>query len=277
MRTAAIRLIQKRLADRGHYRGAIDGLRGPLTHAAVQAALQGRSGDLPAGWTRWSNKRKSIAYLQLSAHDEGIDAGAIDGWWGPQTEFAVDALEEKLETGREPFPWRDVTPIEANPNDWPQETQSALTAFYGRHGEKDGFTPPLERVACPWTLKLAWNQNVTVSAISIHERCAESLARALERVHAEYGPDELARLGLDLYGGSYNPRRKRGGSSWSTHAWAIAIDWDPSHNKLRWGADRARMAGRDYLAWWEAWEAEGWVSLGRSRNFDWMHVQAAKL
>lgn len=28
---------------------------------------------------------------------------------------------------------------------------------------------------------------------------------------------------------------------------------------------------------WKCWEEEGWVSLGRQRNYDRMHVQAAKL
>ena len=35
--------------------------------------------------------------------------------------------------------------------------------------------------------------------------------------------------------------------------------------------------GPEYDAWWRCWESEGWVSLGRLRNFDWMHIQAAKL
>lgn len=62
-----------------------------------------------------------------------------------------------------------------------------------------------------------------------------------------------------------------------THAWGLAIDWDPAHNKLKWGRDRARLARPEYDTWWRLWEEEGWVSLGRTRNFDWMHVQAVKL
>ncbi|MCB1809828.1 MAG: M15 family peptidase, partial [Candidatus Competibacteraceae bacterium] len=69
----------------------------------------------------------------------------------------------------------------------------------------------------------------------------------------------------------------RGGSNWSAHSWGIALDWDPEHNQLKWMHDQASLASSDYDDWWRFWEEEGWVSLGRSRNFDWMHVQAAKL
>jgi len=58
---------------------------------------------------------------------------------------------------------------------------------------------------------------------------------------------------------------------------AVALDWDPAHNQLNWGRGRASLAASSYDFWWQAWEEEGWVSLGRSRNYDWMHVQAARL
>jgi len=66
-------------------------------------------------------------------------------------------------------------------------------------------------------------------------KVSESLERILHRVREEYGDEEIRRLRLNLYGGSYNVRRKRGGTSWSTHAWGIAMDWDPGNNKLKWG------------------------------------------
>ena len=34
---------------------------------------------------------------------------------------------------------------------------------------------------------------------------------------------------------------------------------------------------REAEDWWRIWEEQGWTSLGRVRNFDWMHVQATKL
>jgi hypothetical protein len=92
-----------------------------------------------------------------------------------------------------------------------------------------------------------------------------------------YGDEGIKKHGLDRYGGSFNCRKKRGSSTaWSTHGWGISIDWFPSKNKLKWDSDKASLAHPDLDPWWEAWEKEGWLSLGRSENRDWMHVQAAK-
>ena len=88
---------------------------------------------------------------------------------------------------------------------------------------------------------------------------------------------EIHRLRLDVWGGCLNVRKMRGGTRNSMHSWGIALDYDPQNNQLKWGSDRATFAQPDYNKWWEFWEEEGWVSLGRTRNYDWMHVQAAKL
>jgi hypothetical protein len=279
MKTAAVRLIQTKLAELGHYRDDIDGQRGPNTHNAVKATLDARAGDMPAGWRDWSDKRKSIGFLQLWCHDEEIDAGDIDGRWGPQTEFAFDALSEKLSTGNPPVNWRDIVPGTGNPNGWPLDGpgQNELTAFYGPHGVKNGFTPPMQRVDCPWRLRLSWNLAQGTRKIGCHTKVADSLSRVLTNVFQHYGEAEIQRLRLDVYGGCYNPRKKRRGSTWSTHSWAMALDFDPDNNQLDWGRDRASFAKPDYDAWWKIWEDEGWVSLGRVKNFDWMHVQAAKV
>ncbi len=272
MKTHAIRIIQRALADMGRYTGEVDGLRGPMTDAAVASALTARASELPPDWRGWSPRRRAVAFLQLLCRDEGIETGPVDGLWGPQTEFAYDSLVYLQEHGALPPPWRDEHPLEANPHGWPPQTEAALRAFYGPPCE-----PPLVRVRCPWTLRLAWNRRQTLPEIACHERVAQSLERVLTRVLDHYGADAIRYLGLDLFGGCYNCRRMRGGSRWSTHAWAIALDWDPDRNRYRWGRDRARLARPEYADWWRFWEEEGWVSLGRTRNIDWMHVQAAKL
>jgi hypothetical protein len=278
MNTSAVRLVQTRLAELGHYHDTIDGKRGPNTHAAVNAALATRSDDMPPGWRGWTDKRKSIGFLQLMCHDEDIDAGDIDGRWGPQTQFAFDALTEQRATGNPPVNFRDIVPGDVNPNNWPADApdQQALTAFYGPHGVKDGFTPPQRLVDCPWRLRLSWDLATGTRRISCHEKVADSLSKVLTNVFQHYGEAEIIRLRLDIYGGCYNPRKKRRGSTWSTHSWGIALDFDPDNNQLDWGSGKATFARPDYHAWWNIWEAEGWLSLGRVKNFDWMHVQAAK-
>jgi hypothetical protein len=61
------------------------------------------------------------------------------------------------------------------------------------------------------------------------------------------------------------------------HAFACAIDWDPERNPLRADHRWAQFAKPEYQPFLDAWEAEGWTSLGRAKDFDWMHVQAAHL
>jgi hypothetical protein len=270
MTKTQLKALQRVLAGAGLYGGEIDGLMGDLTRGGVEALLDRRAEDASEDPANWSTKRRQIACLQLGCLDAGLDVGPIDGLWGPRTDSAVELLLEQQATGRPPRLWRDEEPLDVNPHAWPRE--AGLEARFGLPCEV-----PLTRVRCPWPLKLAWRPATRLTEFSCHEAIADSLANVLERVHAHYGDAEIRRLGLDLFGGCYNCRKKRGGSSWSTHAWGIAIDWDPGHNKLTWGRDRAHLARADYLDWWRFWEEDGWLSLGRTCNFDWMHVQAAKL
>ncbi len=272
MKVRAIRIIQEALQTLGLYRGSIDGKRGPVTNRAIDAALGQRSADLPGTWHQWSARRKAVAFFQLLCKDSDIEVGPIDGLWGPQADFAYDALTHLLDQGAMPRPWRDRKPMNINPNGWPRQKEAELIDFYGRPCKAR-----LVKVRCPWTLKIAWDLSKKVETILIHEKVADSLERILVNVHEHYGDAEIKRLRLNLYGGSYNCRKKRGGSTWSNHAWGIAIDWDPSNNRYNWGRDRAKFDDPEYDAWWRFWEEEGWLSLGRSRNFDWMHIQAAKL
>jgi hypothetical protein len=74
-----------------------------------------------------------------------------------------------------------------------------------------------------------------------------------------------------------NVRKMRGSDAWSMHSWGIALDFDANRNALRMTSKEAAFAKPAYNQWWKLWEDEGWVSLGRERNYDWMHVQAARL
>lgn len=272
-----IRRVQRRLRELGHDAGPIDGIRGADTAAAVLRALEDLQEHLPPGWRDWSDRRHFVAFLQIYARQEGIDAGPVDGWWGPQTAYADAALAHKLEFGTLPD-WRDIEPGTANPNGFPQERD--VPEFYGPHGTEDWNRPPppLVKVGAPWTFRIAWNRAEKRSFLWAHEKVAASLERVLAEVKRQYGTARIEELGLDIFSGDYHPRRKRGSQTeWSMHAWGIAFDFDHENNQLPWRADRARFGRPEYRTFWEIWESEGWVSLGRTRNFDWMHVQAARV
>jgi hypothetical protein len=273
MKTSEVKIIQHYLSDKGLYTAAIDGDRGPKTEQSINQYLLTQTAQIPYDWSGWSDKRRAVATLQLLCHENDINAGKIDGLYGPQTEAASFQLRELYYYGSVKRGFDDIVPIEANPHNFPHEDFESLTDYYGPSCQEQ----PLVKVRCPWTLKLDWDLSTTTDTIRIHQKVADSLAEVLERVYEHYGEQGIVEHGLNRYGGSYKCRKKRGSqTATSTHAWGIAIDWFPSRNKLRWRSDTASLAEPELDAWWECWEREGWLSLGRTEDRDWMHVQAAR-
>jgi hypothetical protein len=269
----AIILAQKKLgASSG---GAASGAVDPQTIVLVDAVLSQRKKELApnhrAKILSGDGQRKITAYIQLLALDAGAAPGAIDGLWGPDTQHAFDSLAHLEATGTLPPLWRDEVPSRANPHGWPVENEAKLIQFYGQPGTNQ------TTITVPYPHFLSWDPSAKVSKIGCHKKVGRSIQRVLEKVLAHYGRAGIRDLRLDVFGGCFNKRKKRGGSSWSMHAWGIALDYDPANNQLKWGRDRASFASPAYDKWWACWEDEGWCSLGRLRNFDWMHVQAARL
>ncbi len=259
-----VKFVQAQLNARGLSAGKEDGILGPKTLKAL-TKVDGIK-------DHWAGKRKVIAFIQLLAKEQGIDSGKIDGYWGPQTEFAFDSIEDRDQRDKEPVLVRPEELPDENPNDWPKQTpESELVDYYGEVGKNQ------TRIQLPFPHKLAWKTTSVVNSFFCHEKVHDSMKRVLVRVFEHYGTEEIKRLRLDFWGGCLNVRKMRGGSRYSMHSWGIAVDYDPVRNKLKWGRDRASFARSDYDMWWKFWEEEGWVSLGRQNNFDWMHVQAAKL
>ncbi|MEO1087703.1 MAG: M15 family metallopeptidase, partial [Acidobacteriota bacterium] len=223
--------------------------------------------------TSESRRRKVSAFIQLLAADRGLDVGAVDGFWGPRTDFAFFQLDHLERHGTLPDPFRDIVPLDVNPHGWPVESVESLVDFYGQPGDESNIVS----APAPFHFKLSWDLQSKRRSLRLHRRVIDSAVRVLERTLDHYGLNEIQRLRLDHFGGDYENRNKRGGTTKSTHAWGIAIDFDPTHNQLEWNRFQASFARPNYDAWWSFWEEEGWTSLGRTRNFDWMHVQAAKL
>lgn len=229
--------LQSRLTAHGYPVGKIDGVVGRLTIAGLRAFQ--RAKNLPV--TGEADVATVAALKRSSSNGPGV----------PERPASSSA----------------GVPSSSGP--WPR--QGDVERFYGRVGTSQG------RLKLPFPMKLAWDKGRIVTSITLHTKVIDSADRAFSEIARTYSDKERRALGLDLFGGSLNVRRMRGGSRYSMHSWGIAIDFDPERNHLRWKSPNARLSHSDAIPFWQAWEREGWVSLGRERNFDWMHVQAARL
>jgi hypothetical protein len=221
---------------------------------------------------------EEVKQWQLFLQSAGYKIPTVDGAFGPQTE--KETIKFQLKNGLKPDgvvgpkTWKFVTNISNNTplsQRWPKQDYTSMCNFYGPVGEN------ITKLEVPYKLKLAWDPTTTLNKISCNEKVAKSLYTIFENTLKIYGEKEIVKLRLDMFGGCVNVRRKRGGSSWSIHSWGAAVDLDPDNNQLKMGKDSASFAKPIYNDFWKIVEAEGWTSLGRARNFDWMHFQAAYL
>lgn len=142
-------------------------------------------------------------------------------------------------------------------------------------GKPKQTTSNLVRLKLPFPMKLAWDLKTVIRSILVHPIIKEPLENVLRSVAADYTPQQIEELGLNLFGGCYNYRAMRGGDDWSTHAWAIAVDIDPVRNQLKWGAKQAMLDNPEYDCFNDAMRRNGFLSLGEKYNYDWMHYEAS--
>lgn len=155
---------------------------------------------------------------------------------------------------------------------WPLQRDCAK--FYGDPRTKAGNASAkwestnLVIIPCPWVLRY---DGKPVKGIRIHRKCAESLARVLDAIWQRVGRSqaEIDRIGMSIYGGSYNFRPVRGGASLSMHAYGCAVDFDPPRNGL---GNKSPAMDRRVI---EEFEREGWEWGGHWSRTDGMHFQAA--
>jgi hypothetical protein len=157
----------------------------------------------------------------------------------------------------------------------PFDDVKSLTEYYGEPGNESN----LVFLDIPYPLKLAWNTTQEVNRIRCHKKIKDDVYKALHLVFIEYN-ERIDRLKLNVFGGCFNKRPKVGSNSdneidWSTHAWGIALDFDPIHNKNECDSKKALFAQPEYDRWFEIWRSVGFYSLGKEKNRDWMHLQAA--
>lgn len=259
------RSVQRAIKAAGFYPGLVDGAFGRLSRLAARTWVKARVGKYVEAW---SDTRVRIAAEQLIMKDLGFYLSNVDGVAGPATQVALEKWQDFLTFKRAPLPDDKVAHLPGK-NVWPR--QAECLQFYGKPGENQ------TKLTSPYDLYLDWELSQKVTSFSCHEKIHDPALRVMERVADAYGLEKIHELGLDQFGGCLNVRKMRNGSAWSMHAWGIAIDWDADRNSLRETSKTARMAQPEYARFLDLWEEEGFVSLGRARNFDWMHVQAARL
>jgi hypothetical protein len=153
-------------------------------------------------------------------------------------------------------------------------TTAELFRKYGNPNENG--SPYLTKIAIPFPLTLSWDRASKVNSIRCHKLIANNLQSALSGILTEYGPIRIQQLGIDLYGGCFNFRQMRGGSDWSRHSWGVAIDLDPERNKLHETHVTARFARPEYVRMIEIFYDNGFLSLGKEKDYDWMHFEIAE-
>lgn len=254
--------VQRYLVGQKAYTGAIDGIIGAGSLAGLRAVAKKKAKHYSDTWT---DQRCRIAVEQAMMEElAGAEIGDIDGALGPLTQHGYEVWQNYL---------RDRPLLKAEPEHpntvWPR--QSGVPAFFGKPGAN------LALFDLPYPMRLAWDTDTIVKRITLNKKVGESAQRAFKAALDHYGLPGIQQLGLDLYGGSYANRKMRGGQAVSMHAYGIAIDIDTENNQLRWNHTKARMAQPAYAAFLDCWYAEGWINLGRERDFDWQHFQAARL
>lgn len=109
-----------------------------------------------------------------------------------------------------------------------------IKELYGdpQHPDAEWERENLSRFRLPFPMKLSWDTNTVVTLVTAHKLVGEAMMDALEEIRDYRGEAYLQQNRLDLFGGIYNPRKKRGIDEWSTHAWGIAIDINPHRGPL---------------------------------------------
>jgi hypothetical protein len=191
-----------------------------------------------------------IKHMQRRISDAGFQLGEIDGFWGPKSQKACEAYI------------RSLMPL----GKWPRSSQSELQAFYGSPGDES----QLVSITFPYPMLY---EGKKVASTRVHRKCADSLMQVLRKIGLRYAADSSVMDAAQDYGGIYNNRPMRGGSTPSLHARGAAIDLDADDNgnKVAWptGADMP-------LEVIEEFAKEGWTSAAVFWGRDAMHFQATR-
>lgn len=273
-----VKATQRLLASTGYYKFGIDGDAGKGTMNAVAVIERNNIKDYAKSPSKMSKKRRLIAAGQVILNVQGYEAGTVDGYAGHNTENALSAWEYKQIHGKAEQVPRPVIKAYTPPKKGHIPLQKDVAKYYGRAGKGNSEVGRnLTTIKLPFRLRIDYNLKQTTNKITVHKKAAPSLKAALIEVYQHYGAGKMRELGIDRYAGAYNPRKMRGGSRWSMHAYACAIDFYAAPNGLRARCPRALFCKPQYKAFLDIMEKHGWLPAIRLWGADAMHFQRARL
>jgi len=230
--------IQSALKAAGHYSGELDGIFGPRSRAAVDAALK----EAGVPFAAWPHSRRMVAIRQWVLKGAGFDPGLIDGVEGPKTRTAAYAFSKPV--GVE-LPW--ITEAEKVIGHHEVVDSEALRAGL----RKDGAT-----LGDP--AKLPWCGDFVETAIKLALPKEKVPANPyLARNWSEWGEDATGRYGAVL---SFWRGTKKG--TQGHVAFAIAVDEARGLVEVL-GGNQGNEVSRAWLGMDRilAWRApKGWAS-----------------
>ena len=233
---------------------------------------------------RLGSRAPSVRELQGLLNRAGA-ALTVDGHFGPATDRALRHFQSRMgltvygiacrqtwATLRGVRPTIAPSPAPARPAGdrprFPAVTRAQAPRVFGAAGN-----PRAEAGRChlPFRHVLAWNLNEQIRQFRCHELIADVMTWVFAEAARHYGEAEYRRLRLDRWAGCFNPRRVRGGSSWSIHAYGVAVDIDSERNGLHTPTANSPLARPEYADYWRIVEASGGLSFGKRHGRDWMH------
>jgi hypothetical protein len=153
-------------------------------------------------------------------------------------------------------------------------TTAQLIKDFGKPNEEGTY---LTTIDLSYPMRLAWDKKTTIKKMRCHQLVAVNFTEVFKDLLAHYGLPKIQELGIDLFGGCFNFRAMRGGSDYSRHSWGVAIDLDPERNLLKETSKTARFARPEYKPMIDIFYKHGFVSLGKEKNYDWMHFEIKKI
>ena len=200
-----VRFVQEELRQKGYRIGKSDGKLGRKTERALRRELAKVAQRLPPTWQDFPRTRLFTLYVQIRCQEEKSDPGPLDGYWGPQTDYAVNVIRQRIQNQLHEPNFRDSDELDPRrAHRWSRQTQQNMNKFFGPAGKH------LTDVALPYPHRLSWNKNITIKKYTCHEKVHDSLLRILKRVHEHYGLEIIIALRLDSAARRRRPIDPRG-------------------------------------------------------------------